>query len=168
MSGYCTIADVVACYPQFARARQASISDLQIQGWINNRKSQIRSALLTRGFDPDAPPNGSLDTDQTNFLKSLNIDGTASDFGDALTSVLTLQPGEVSVADQRRKSFNSTMKDINNAMHDRLFQAGPKGNVARTRDVRPLAGGIGGAETDPSVSPADRGENRAFWKNKVY
>lgn len=161
MSGFCSVDDVCTSFPQFQRDANNSIQDSEIQRWIDNRKARIRSALMTRGFDPDNPPTP-LTTDQTNFLRSLNLDGAIGDLGDALQVTVTLQPGEFSLSSARRASFERVLKEINAAAHDRLFQP----LIARTREVKPLLGGIAGAETDPDAESIT--ENRSFFKNRVF
>lgn len=161
MASYCSVDDVVSAFPQFQRSAPASISDSQIQGWIDDRKAQIRSAFLTRGYDPDAD---SLSGDKTNFLRALNRDGAMADLGDALCSTITLQPGEYSIAAGRRSSFNTVLKDIKAGLHDRLFQP----SKAKTSDVAPLIKAVGGAETDRTLTPATNQLNQFFGKNQVF
>lgn len=158
--GYCTVDDVCSAFPQFAREQAGSVSDAQIQGWIDDRKARIRSKLLARGIDPDALV---LDTDQAAFLKSLNRDGAIADLGTALLSTVTLQPGEYSVAAGHRKAFETVLAEIGQGVHDRLFTAD-----AKTADVRPQFGGTAGAETDSEETPVDLGQNRFFGKNQQF
>lgn len=157
---YCTIADVCSAFPQFKQAQTGSISDTQIQGWIDDRKARIRSALLNRGFDPDTQTNT---TDQTNFLRSVNRDGAISDMGNALQGTITLQPGEYSLAQAHRSTYEKILKEIGDGKHDSLFQP----SRSRTGDPTPLFQGVGGAETDPDVAP-DFTKNRSFSRNQVF
>jgi len=158
---YCTVLDVCTAFPQFQRASPGSIGDTDIQGWINDCKSRIRSALLTPGFETDT---ATLTTDQKRFLRGLNRDGAIADLGDSLTATITLQPGEISLAAARRKSFETVLKELMDGKHDRLFQP----DIAATANVEPMMDGIAGAETDPIETPWDRGENRAFGKNQIF
>src|SRR3954469_352086 len=146
MSGYCTIADVCSSFPQFVRQQTGSISDSQIQDWIDDRKVRIRSVLLTRGFDPDTP---AVTGDAARFLLSLNKDGAIADLGDALQGTMTLQPGEYSLPAERRKSYERVMKELVAGAHDQLFQP----TTSRTADVTPLMRAVGGAETDIVSNP---------------
>ena len=72
--GYCTVDDVCSAFPRFVRNAAGSISDAQIQGWIDDRKARIRSVCMQRNFDPDAQANSD---DITNVLRSLNREGIA-------------------------------------------------------------------------------------------
>src|SRR6266446_5986440 len=168
MPGYCSIDDVARAFPQFQRNQIASIQDTDIQGWIDDRKARIRSALLTRGFDPDLPPNPPLTADQSNFLRALNRDGTIGDLGDALQATITLQPGEYSIASAHRTTYERVLKEITEAKHDRMFQSGPLGSIARKQDVTPLFKGVGGAEQDVEQTPMSRQEDRIFGKNQKF
>lgn len=159
--GYCTVADVCSSFPQFKREQIGSITDAQIQDWIDDRKARIRSALLTRGFDPDTP---AVTGDAARFLLSLNKDGAIADLGDALQGTMTLQPGEYSLPAERRKSYERVMKELVQGFHDNLFQP----VISRTTDVTPLTRGIGGAETDPTQTPRVTGKNRKFWINQQF
>src|SRR6266446_297344 len=165
MAGYCSIDDVTKPFPQIQRNQINSVQDTDIQGWIDDRKARIRSALLTRGFDPDSPPNP-LTLDQSNFLRALNRDGAIADLGDALQATITLQPGEYSIAKAHRDTYERVLKEITEAKHDRMFQAGPLGNIARKQDVTPLFKGIGGAEQDREETPFSPQEDRLFGKNQ--
>ena len=158
---YCDVADVASGFPQFQRNQKGSIQDSQIQGWIADRKARIRSALLTRGYDPDVLV---LTEDQTSFLRALNRDGAMADLGDALQGTVTLQAGEYSVAQARRKSYETVLAEIKEGLHDQLFQP----DVSRTTDVTPQLRGIGGAETDPFTTPVDLNQNRFFGKNQKF
>lgn len=169
--GFCTVSEVTGVYSFFSRNQTGSFTDEQIQGWINNRKARIRSAFLTRGFDPDNPPNA-LTTDQSAFLRSLNLDGAAADLGDALQGTNSLQPSEYSVPGERRKSYELVLLEIRGdvakkipPLHDVLFNMGPLGNIARTQDVTPQFGGIGGAETDITDIPPVLQTNVFLYKN---
>jgi hypothetical protein len=172
MSSYCTVADVCAPFPFFKRNQTGSISDAQIQTWIDLRKTRIRSALLTRGFDPDNPPNPPLTTDQANFLSALNADGAIADLGDALQSTNSLQSSEFSVSKEHRDTYERILMEIRGdptkqiePQHDYLFQSGPIGNVARRADVRPLFHGSSDT-VDPSQIPQPSG--RLFYKRQVF
>jgi hypothetical protein len=157
---YCTVDNLCAHFPQFKRAQTGSVSDAQIQAWIDGRKAQIRSALLSRGTDPDALV---LTTDQTAWLRTLNEDGAIGDLGDALEGTMTLQPGEYSLAAAHRKRFEMVLKEIQAGLHDAFFRS-----EAAHKEVRPQLGGIAGAETDTDSTPADRGENRSFGRGQVF
>lgn len=160
--GYCTVDQVCGAFPQFVRSVPGSIQDDDIQGWINDRKARIRSVLMSRqNYDPDAVV---LTTDQANFLRALNRDGAIADLGNAMLSQVTLQPGEYSVAAGHRKSFEAVLKEIQNGLHDTLFQP----TISRTVDIEPLFGGIAGAETDPRQTPANAGQNRFFGRSQVF
>jgi hypothetical protein len=152
MAGYCKVDDVVSALRFFQRNVPGSPSDVDIQGWIDDRKSRIRSALLRRGFDPDSPSTP-LTTDQTNFLRGLNRDGGIADLGNAMQASLTLQPGEFSLAATHRKTFETVLAAIAKGDHDFMFGLGP------------TFGGIAGAETDPRQKPCG---NRAFSRNQVF
>lgn len=158
---YCTIDDVTSSFPQFQRTAYGSIQDTEIQSWIDDRKSRIRSVLLARGFDPDAV---TLTGDQSKFLRALNRDGASADFGDALQSTITLQPGEYSVAAARRKSFELVIKEINQGLHDGLFQP----DISRTTEVGSLFSGVGGAEVDPGQTPVTASQTRFFGRSQVF
>ncbi len=158
---YCTVDDVASAVAQFFQRNQTgSISDAQIQGWIDDRKARIRSAWLTRNIDTDG---GALSTDQANFLRALNRDGAIADLGDALQATVTLAPGEIGIAASHRATFERVLIEIQKGLHDVLFSA-----KAKHTDVRPLFGGIAGAETDVNDTPATRDENRSFGKNQNF
>lgn len=146
--GYCAITDVVADYPAFQRSAPGSVTDSQIQNWINRGASLIRAALMQRDIDPgdassagiwpaNAPllPNGlPLSINQQLWLAELNEDYAASKLGAVLESNVTLQPGEISIAGQRRRHFEAVLKEIRDGKHDAYF-----GAASRIK-------GIGGAE----------------------
>jgi hypothetical protein len=150
--GYCIVDDVAASFPRFVRNAAGSISDTQIQGWIDDHAARIRSTLLLRGIDPATM---TLTTDQTNFLRSLNRDAAIAELGSALEGNVLLQPGEYSLAAARRRSYETVLADIKKAAYDQLF-----GQTSRLV-------GTAGAETDTST-PEDRAENRSFGKNQVF
>jgi hypothetical protein len=156
---YCTVDDVCAAFPRFARNAANSIQDTQIQDWIDDRKSRIRSAFFARKIDPDAM---TLTSDQANFLRALNRDGAIADLGNALQGNIALQPGEYSLAGARRKSFELQIQEIKEGLYDKLFST-----LARSVEIAPLLGGIAGGETDRSTA-FDRGEDKAFSKNEVF
>lgn len=160
MSGYCTADDVCKAFPTFARNATGSIQDADITAWIELRKARIRSALLTRGFDPDDP---GVSGDALNLLKSVNLDGAVADLGDSLQGTATLQPGEYNLPGARRKSYEAVLKEIMTGEHDQLFQP----TISRTENVTPLFSGVGGAETEVST-PRERGENRKFGINQRF
>lgn len=161
MASYCSVKDVVTPYPSFVINDSGDIQQTDIQGWIDQRKSRIRSALLTRGFDPDAVE---LNEDQANFLRSLNTDGAVADLGDALQNRVSLQGTEAAVPGSRRKIFETVIKELMDGKHDVLFQNG----AARIVDVTPLFKGVGGAETSPSDTPPVLGTNILTYKNQTF
>ncbi len=152
---------MASAFPQFVRNATGSIQDSQIQGWIDDRKSQIRSAFLTRGYDPDTQV---LTVDQTNFLRALNRDGAMADLGDALQATITLQPGEYSVAQARRSSYSNCLKEIKQGLHDKLFQP----SLAKTMDVEPLIKYVAGSDQDLSSTPNTNQLNQFFGKNQRF
>lgn len=151
--GYCQITDVVSEFPRFVRNAPNSISDAQIQAWIDQGAARIRAALMQRGIDPSTI---TLSTDQTNWLSSLNEDWAASKLAAVLEANISLQPGEVSVAQQRRRSFESVLGDIKLGRYDAFWSIQSR-----------LANSIAGAEAD-RTTPHERGENRSFGKNQAY
>jgi hypothetical protein len=157
---YCTVDDVCTAFPRFVRNAAGSIQDTQIQDWIDDRKARIRSALYARAIDPDAMQ---LTPDQANFLRALNRDGAIADLGDALQGTVSLQPGEYSLASERRKSFERQIAEIKQGLYDKFFAP----IIAKTVEIEPTFGGIGGGETDHSTA-FDRGENKAFSKNQTF
>ena len=166
--GYCSVDDVASCFPFLKRNQPGSIQDTEIQGWIANRKARIRSAWLTRGFDPDASPNPPLTTDQTNFLRSLNADGAIADLGDALQGTNSLQPGEYSIPAAHRATYERVLKEITQAMHDSLFFTGPNGLISRNDDPTPQFEGIGGAEIPDTETPPVLQTNVLLYKNMRF
>ena len=156
---YCTVDDVCSAFPRFVRNAPNSIQDAQIQGWTDDRKARIRSALYARAIDPDAME---LTPDQANFLRGLNRDGAIADLGDALQGNISLQPGEYSQAAERRQSFERQISEIKQGLYDKLFSL-----VAKTVEIEPTLGGAAGGETDRSTA-FDRGEDKAFSKNQVF
>lgn len=161
MSGYCSVADVCKAFPPFKREAVGNIADSDIQVWIDGRKARIRSALLSRGVDPDAP---AVTGDALVFVRALNLDGAIADLGDSLQNTMTLQPGESSLPGARRKSYETVLKEIMDGVHDSLFQPA----TAKTAEVRSQFGGIGGGETDLETTPASRSENRIFGMNRRF
>jgi hypothetical protein len=168
MSGYCTIGQVCSAFPFFRRDQGGSIGDSDIQGWIDDRKARIRSAFLTRGFDPDNPPNPPLTQDQAAFLRALNRDGAIADLGDALQGQNSLQPGEYSVPKAHRESYENVLKEITKAGHDAMFNTGPLGNIARTQDVTPQFLGIAGGATSPCDTPPILQTNVKLYLNQRF
>lgn len=158
--GYTTVDDVCAAFPRFQRNQEGSVSDAQIQGWIDDRAARISSSFLGRGIDLAALV---LSADQASFLRALNRDGAISDLSDSLQAGVTLAPGEQSLGQQHRSTFERVLKEIAAGLHDKFFST-----VARTTEIKPLFGGTGGAETMDGETPADRGENRSFGKDDVY
>ena len=156
---YCTVDEVCTAFPRFVRNAANSIQDDQIQGWIDDRKARIRSALYARGIDPDAM---SLTTDQANFLRALNRDGAIADLADALEGNVSLQAGEESQAAERRKSFERQIAEIKQGLYDKFFS-----QLAKTVEIEPTLGGTSGGETDRSTAP-ERGENKSFSKDQVF
>jgi hypothetical protein len=138
------------------RGAAGSVSDAQIQTWIDRGASRIHAALFQRGIDPESglrPDGQPFSGSQLAFLADLNEDYAAARLASVLESVNTLQPGEVSVAGQRRKQYETILADIRLGRYDAYFA-----QVSRIR------GSIGGAETDSST-PSDRGENRGFGRD---
>ncbi len=160
MASYCTVDDVCDAFPQFVRAQTGSISDAQIQKWIDGRKSRIRSVLLKRKIDPDAL---ALSTDQSNFLKDLNRDGALGDLGDALQGTMSMQAGEYVLTASHRKTYELVLKEIQQGLHDALFVT-----TAAHASTNPSLGGIAGAETDNTQPSPDPSSNRAFGKSQVF
>ena len=156
---YCTVDDVCTAFPRFVRNAANSIQDTQIQGWLDDRKARIRSALYARGIDPDAM---TLTTDQANFLRALNRDGGIADLADALEGNVSLGAGEESEATARRKSFELQIAEIKQGLYDKFFS-----QLARTVEIEPTFGGTAGGETDGSTAP-ERGENKSFSKDQVF
>lgn len=157
--GYCQISDVAAPFPSFQRDANGSVTDAQIQNWIDRGASLIRAALYLKGIDLTQPllPNGQpLSADQLNLLADRNEDYAASKLGAVLESNVTLQPGEISIAGQRRRMFEGFLADIKKGQYDAYF--GIASSIAQS---------IGGAEADRST-PCERGENRLFGKNEDY
>jgi len=156
---YCTVDDVCTAFPRFVRNAANSIQDSQIQGWLDDRKARIRSALYARGIDPDAM---TLTTDQANFLRALNRDGGVADLVDALQGNVSLEAGEESEATARWKSFELQIAEIKQGLYDKFFS-----QLARTVEIEPTLGGTAGGETDRSTAQ-DRSENKSFSKDQVF
>lgn len=150
--GYCIVDDVASAFPRFVRNAAGSISDAQIQGWIDDHAARIRSTLLLRGIDPATM---TLTTDQSNFLRSLNRDAAIAELGSALEGNVALQPGEYSLAAARRRSYEQVLADVKKAVYDPMF-----GQTSRVV-------GTAGASTDKST-PEERSENRSFGKNQIF
>lgn len=157
--GYCSVNDVCSAFPQFQRDAHGSVQDTDIAGWILDRKARIRSALLTRGFDPDL---NILTSDQANFLRALNRDGAIPDLGSAIQGTTTLQPGEYSLAQAHRKTYETVLTEITKGLHDKLF------NIrSRTTDVGPLFGGVSGGDViDDGLITYE--SSTLFHKNQVF
>jgi hypothetical protein len=153
---YCTVDEVCAAFPTFERGATGSISDAQIQKWIDDWAARIYSAVLARGADLATLV---LTATQTNFLRGLNVDGGVAELGAALQGSLTLQPGEYSLAAARRRSAERTLREISEGNHDTLFGVETKGAKFA---------GVGGAETDAADTPETLGENRSFGKGDEY
>jgi hypothetical protein len=160
MGSYCAVSDVTSEFPSFQPGVATSVSNAQITAWIAQGGARIRASLMQRGFDPDNPlttgANQPLSPDQSAWLSALNEDWAASKLGAVLESNVTLQPGEVSIAQQRRKQFETILGEIKAGKYDAYF-----GLESR------LAGSTGGAETD-RTTPAQRGENRPFGLNQKF
>lgn len=157
---YCTVDEVCGAFPNFARMATGSITDVQIQKWIDDWTSRIDSALLDRGVAVDTI---ALTTRQQNFLRAVNADGAVAELGLALQGSLTLQPGEYSLAAGRRRSAERVLAEIIKGSHDVLFGVGTATPATTTK-----FGGIGGAETDAADTPEALEENRSFGKNQEF
>lgn len=153
---YATVDEVCAAFPGFQREAPGSVSDPQIQKWIDDWGARIYSAVLARGADLSTLL---LTVTQTNFLRGLNVDGAVADLGAALQGSQTLAPGEYSLAAARRHSAERTLKQIAEGEHDTLFGVETKGAKFA---------GIGGAETDADDTPEMLDENRSFGKNEDF
>ena len=153
---YATVDEVCAAFPTFQRGATGSISDAQIQKWVDDWAARIYSAVLARGADLATLV---LTAVQTNFLRGLNVDGGVAELGAALQGSLTLQPGEYSLAAARRRSAERTLKQISDGEHDTLFGVEVEGAKFA---------GVAGAETTVDETPEDLGENRGFGKNQEF
>ncbi len=151
--GYCTVDDVGALFPDFKRNALGSVSDAQIQTWIDTRAARIRSTLLLRNIDPATLV---LTTDQANLLKIVNVDGAAADLADTLQLRIAVAGGEVALADAHRKTYERVLGEIARGIYDPLF-----GMPSR------VVGNAGG-DMPAGQTPADTGENKAFGKNVKY
>ena len=151
--GYCTVDDVCSAFPRFVRNAAGSISDAQIQGWIDDRKARIRSVCMQRNFDPDAQANSD---DITNVLRSLNREGAIGDLADALEAIITTASGAVALSERHRASYEAQLAEIKAGAHDFLF--GLASRVA----------GTAGADTPVGQTPEDTGQNQAFGKNTRF
>jgi hypothetical protein len=152
VSYFCQISDVVSEFPAFQRSAPGSVSDNQIQTWIYRSAARIMAALMQRGVDLTQPtlPNGQpVSFEQLNWLAELNEDAAASKLGAVLQSNVTLQPGEISIAGQRRRSFEAVMDDVRKGRYDAFF-------VLPSRLV-----GTAGAESPRHQPPG----NRAFYRD---
>ena len=156
---YCTVDDVCTAFPRFVRNAAGSIQDTQIQGWIDDRKARIRSALSARG--PSIPTPWSLTPDQANFLRALNRDGAIADLGDALQGNVSLQPGEYSHAGERRKSFERQIDEIKQGLYDSSVRQ----HIAQHVEIEPLLGRHGGRRDRPLHRVRPRGEQGVFEDN---
>lgn len=148
--GYCTVDDLCSLFPAFARNASNSLSDPQLQSWIDLRAARIRSTFLTRNIDPDALQ---LTSSQANILRALNLDGVAADLADALQLRITTATGEVALADGHRQNFERVLAEIKVGVYDTLF----------TKPSR--VAGVAGGETDADETLEDRGENKNFGAN---
>jgi hypothetical protein len=153
---YATVDEVCAPFPTFQRSAAGSISDAQIQKWIDDWAARIYSAVLARGADLATLV---LTAAQSNFLRGLNVDGAVAELGAALQGSLTLQPGEYSLAAARRRSAERTLKQIADGEHDTLFGVQTEGAKFA---------GVAGAETTVDETPEDLGENRSFGKGQTF
>jgi hypothetical protein len=160
MTSYCTVDDVCSAYPGFQRGQQGSVSDAQIQAWVDDRKARLRSCFLQRGIDPDAL---TLTDDQAAFLRGINAAPVIAQLGDAIQAQQSGASAELSLAGAANRRFEAVLKEIQAGLHDRMFST-----VARTADIEPQFGGIGGAETTEGETPEDRDENRSFGKDQVF
>jgi len=153
---YCTVDEVCAAFPTFARGATGSIADAQITKWVDDWAARIDSALLGRGLNlATFIPT----TRQANFLRGMNVDGAVAELGAALQGSLTLQPGEYSLAAARRRSAERTLKQISDGEHDTLFGVEVEGAKFA---------GVAGAETTVDETPEDLDENRSFGKGQVF
>lgn len=157
---YCTVDQVCSGCPPFRRNAAGSVSDDEITNWVDQATARIRSVLMSRGIDPDAL---TLTDSQTNWLALMCEDYAASKLMTVLESASTSQGTEFASAAQRRKAFEDMMKQIEDGLFDRFFSAD-----AAIIDTGAGFLGIGGAETDPTETTTDRGENRAFSRADVY
>jgi hypothetical protein len=159
---FTSIDAVAAHYPGFQRGvTNQNPSDAQIQTWIDNQAARITALTAARGYDltnlETANPQGQV------LLALMNESGAAADLGDALFSMLGPGTSTQGWANPNtlRKSFENMMAELGQGTYDKLFVS-----AARTGDVYPAFGGVGGQETDPADPETD--SNLAFRKNDVY
>ena len=156
---YCTVDQVCSEFPRFVRNAAGSIQDLQIQQWLDQAAARINAALAQRGigqfingvFTPVNPfGQGQLD-----WLTSLNLDAGIGRLGTVFQAQVTMQPGEISIAGQRLKQFETTLNDLRNGRYDNVF-----GMASRIT-------GTAGAEAD-HTTPRERGDNTPFGMNQKF
>ena len=161
---YCTVDQVCSGCPPFRRNANGSVSDSEISSWIDQATVRIKSILLSRGIDTDAlSAADELTDDQIKWLELMCEDYAASKLMTVLESASNSQSTEFASAAQRMKTFEEMLGQIEKGLYDRFFNP-----LASIVDVEGGLQGIGGAETDPTETPADRGENRAFSRADVY
>lgn len=148
---YCTVADVCSEFPSFQRNAAGDIQDADIQSWIDDAAAQIASALVQRGFDPDAPPQP-LTERQTNLLRGMNRAAGVAKLGSVLAARVTLQTGEPAIVTSRGQSLKAILDAIRNRAFDGVFGIGSQ------------FGGIAGGEVPNTETLDNEGLSNFFGK----
>lgn len=166
---YATPADVETLYPSFVPDQSGSVSDSDIQGWLDDGTAQVHAAFYMRGLDTDSlatPVVGNPSVivpigDQPDVLRDMVRTYGVYKLGLAIFAALS--PVEQTIARSHYNLWVSLLKGIAGGTYDLLFAPG----YARTIDISPGFVGTAGAET-PTATVYDShydGQNIAFRKN---
>lgn len=168
---YCTVSDVCSLFPHFVRQQAGSISDAQIQGWIDDASSRIHASFMQRGLDVDSLAHPLLSDataaapihNQTNLLRDWCRAYGVWKLGESLQG--SLSKNDLALCDTSRQWFLLSYTTIGKGGFDKEFFPS-----ARTVDIFPGFVGTAGADTDTAEvsDPHWDGQNYAFRKNMLF
>lgn len=146
---WCQVADVTAKVPRFIVNVPNNPQSSDIQNWIDNRASEIYSALLNRDIDPgwtgqNIATMGLTDDQKTAaaiWLRNFNIKGAVADLLNTLEASAG-DKGEESEAENALKGYEKDLDRLRIGGFDGLFSA-PS-----------MVGGNGGGNISPAQSRA--------------
>lgn len=168
---YATVEDIAAMFPRMVRNQDGSVQDSTISLWLDDAAGVIHSAFYSRGLEINnlshpliSDPTATTPIlDQPKILRGINIAYATWKTAEVIWNAIT--PAEQAMARGQYNFWQTSLKNISSGSFDKLFYIG-----ARTVDIFPAFGGVGGAEIDgtPSTAPIDDSTTRAFFKNQIF
>lgn len=172
---YATVEDVESLFPRFVPNQVGSISDAQIQGWLDDGTSLVHSAFAVRGIDTD-----NLATPLATYLGNTTFTVAVGDQPEVLRDMVrnygvyklgmaifaTLNAAEQSITRGAYNAWQYTMKLIAQGGFDVQFAP----LYARVVDISPGFVGVAGAEVDnrPSAYLPPDGLPRYYWMSQIF